>query len=196
MLYLRRSVATAAALLCVSASVAPAQRPQTREGFWISLGTGLGVATFGCKGCSSFASELKGIGPTAHLRLGGTFSEKVLIGLEVNAWTKSASGVKSAAGVLTSVFWIYPRAPERFFFKIGLGPAAYRSDDGTDTYTSLGYSLIGGVGWDHRIGRTVSISPVINVTWGGIGDYRRNRVQVANAFRQAWIEFGAGLTFH
>ena len=193
---LPRSASTLVALICASASVAAAQRPQTREGFWISVGTGLGVATFGCHGCSSFAGELKGLGQTAHLRLGGTFSEQVLVGLEVNAWTKSAAGVRSAAGALSSVFYIYPRGPERFFFKLGLGPAAYRSDDGTNTFASLGYSLIGGVGWDFRIGRTVSITPLVNVTYGGIGDYRRNRVLVANAFRQAWIEFGAGLTFH
>ena len=162
----------------------------------MSLGTGLGFASFGCHNCAGFPARMKGLGPTAHFRLGGTFSEQVLVGIEVNAWTKSAAGVQSAAGVLTSVFYIYPRAPERFFFKVGLGPAAYRADEGTDTYSSLGYSLIGGVGWDVRIGRNVSITPLVNVTYGGIGDYRRNRVQVANAFRQAWIEFGAGLTFH
>ena len=194
--YLPRSVPTAVALMFIGAALAMAQTPQTREGFWISFGTGLGLASFGCHGCDTLRPEPNGIGPTLHLRLGGTFSPQVLIGIELNTWHKFSEGVKASAGVLTSVFYVYPRAAERFFFKIGLGPAAYAADDGTDRFTSLGYSLIGGVGWDHRIGRAVSITPVVYVTYGGIGDWRRNRMFVAHGFRQAWIELGAGLTFH
>jgi len=52
-----------------------AQRPQTREGFWISFGVGWGNLSWECDGCPSQDHG----GPTGFLRLGGAPSQKVLL---------------------------------------------------------------------------------------------------------------------
>ena len=71
---------SALALLLIAAFNAPAAaqgNPQTREGFWISFGVGFG--SLGCDDCD----ERQG-GTNGYLRMGGTLSQKLLIGGEVS----------------------------------------------------------------------------------------------------------------
>src|SRR5438309_2312482 len=57
------------AVLTTSASVARAQYPQRREGFWIGFGLGYGSANVTCDGCGS-GPRTGGV--TAFVKLGGT----------------------------------------------------------------------------------------------------------------------------
>src|SRR5574342_874795 len=99
-------------ILCsVAAPVLPAQdpsgaRPNTREGFWIGFGFGLGSTGADCTSCSNDRTS----GFSGYLRMGGTVSRHVLLGGETNGWLHSESGVDETLGFASFVASIYPSA--------------------------------------------------------------------------------------
>lgn len=191
-----KTCALATALALAVPSAAHGQRPQTREGFWISFGPGGGSATFECDQCGAFPDELKGGGATFHIRLGGTPSPQVLLGGEISGWAKDEAGVESAAAIMAGVVYYYPSATGGAFVKAGLGFTAYAADDNVDEFTSSGVGLILGAGYDIRVARNFSLTPVVNLIYGGGGDWKLNGNWVADNFRQTVIEFALGFTFH
>src|SRR5205807_2505553 len=104
-----------------------AQHPQTREGFWIGFGFGYGSAKASCDGCGTSSGNG---GVTGFLKLGGTLSKQVLLGGEVNAWTKSDSGVTTELGNVSAAVYYYPAVKSGFFLKGGLGFSTFRAHDG------------------------------------------------------------------
>src|SRR2546430_12823062 len=92
-------------LACLAATTAWAQHPQAREGFWIGFGFGYGSAKPSCDGCGTLDSRG---GFTGFLKLGGTLSKQVLLGGEVNAWTKADSGVTDQLGNVSAAVYYYP----------------------------------------------------------------------------------------
>src|SRR6266508_4232222 len=94
-----------------------AQRPQTREGFWISFGVGQGNLRWECDGC---ATQDHG-GPTGFIRLGGTPSKKVLLGAEMNGWSLDIGAAEITALTTTFTVYWYPSATGGLFLKGGVG---------------------------------------------------------------------------
>lgn len=78
--------------LTLVASTADAQKPNTREGFWISFGMGAGSATMG----GYLAHRGRETGLSGYLRMGGTISPNILLGVESNGWVEAASYSKTA----------------------------------------------------------------------------------------------------
>lgn len=73
--------------MLVVASVAVAQAPErTRTGFWLNAGLGWGTAD-----CGPCADERVG-GTAGVLALGGTLSQKLLLGASANAWIRQGTG--------------------------------------------------------------------------------------------------------
>jgi hypothetical protein len=203
-----RYAAAALALVTCGPAAAAAQRPQTRAGFWISAGVGAGFADFGCKtvptqptvpspsrGCS-FSSEMTGLGPTVRVRLGGVFSPRVIFGLQGAIWTKSDAGIRSRAAIFGTCLYLYPREGSGFFIGGTTGHTVYSADDGTDKMASNGFGFLAGVGYDVRIGPNVSLTPALNVSLGGLGNWTVNNTKGGSTFRQSLIEIGVGLTYH
>jgi hypothetical protein len=83
----------AGVLVLGTASVAMAQRPQTRQGFWFNAGLGWG--SLGCDGCEGREGGVSG-----GLSLGGTLSPKLLVGVGTAGWTKSEGGATLTTGIL------------------------------------------------------------------------------------------------
>ena len=79
----------------LAVTTAWAQHPQTREGFWIGFGFGYGTAGLTCDDCGSTTREGSASG---YVKLGGTLNKSVLLGGEVDAWTKSESGATVTLG--------------------------------------------------------------------------------------------------
>ena len=190
------SVAAVIAFALVAPAVVAAQRLQTREGFWISFGPGGGSASFDCRDCNPFPDELKGAGYTFHVRLGGSVSPRLLLGGEIDAWSKSDGGIDSFSGITAGAAYYYPSAAGGLFLKGGIGFTVTGSDDGVDELSSTGFGVILGAGYDVRVAANFSITPVLNLTYGGFGDYKLNSTSVAENFRQTLIEIGVGFTFH
>jgi len=163
------------ALLCLAVGSASAQRPQAREGFWISGGLGYGSFDLGCDGCESDRES----GVTALLAMGGTAGRSVLIGAELEGWRKEIDGVDLGFGHLSGVVYWYPRPSAGFFVKGGLGVARLTADAGPfgdDRETGLG--LHGGVGYDVRVGRTLSLTPAAGVFWSSLNTENANVLHI------------------
>lgn len=139
-------------------------RPQTRDGFWFNGGLGFGSA--GCDGCSGRESAL-----TIALGAGGTLSPKVLLGASIDGWSKSEGGATITIATLLARLRFYPSATGGFFLTAGLGLGSVRAEltgFGSDTETGTGALL--GLGYDLRVGNTVSLTPF----WNGFATHTSN----------------------
>ncbi|MGE0552567.1 MAG: hypothetical protein AB7R55_03970 [Gemmatimonadales bacterium] len=165
-------------MTAVTAAEGQGARPQTREGFWFSAG--LGYGSLGCEDC-----DREG-GLSGYLRLGGTLSPKVLLGVETNGWTKSEGGATLTYGNLSGVVYFYPSPDGGFHLKGGLGIARLDLDLGSfGSGGETGGGALLGLGYDARIGRNVSITPYLNFLGGSFDGGNASLAQ-----------FGVGITAH
>lgn len=150
-----------------------------RKGFWLNLGLGWG--SLGCEDCDSREGGFSG-----GLALGGSISQKVLLGGGTNGWYKSEDGTTLTVGVLTAQVRFYPSATGGFFLLGGLGVGTISVD--TDFYGSdseTGAAALLGLGYDIRIGKNVSLTPF----WNGFATTTSN--SDANVG-----QIGFGVTIH
>ena len=162
-----------------------AQAPSTtktknaREGFWFNVG--LGYGSLGCADCDGREGGFSG-----GLALGGTLSQKVLIGGGTNGWTKSQDGGTLTVGTLTAQVRFYPSATGGFYLLGGLGigtVSAALSGYGSDSET--GFAALLGLGYDIRVGKNVSLTPF----WNGFA------VTTSNTDANVG-QIGLGVTIH
>jgi hypothetical protein len=175
-----------------------AGHPQDRKGFWIGFGGGYGSANAeaSCEGCGGGDREGSA---TGFLKLGGTLNERVLLGVETNAWVKDESGVTVTLGSFTGTVTFYPQASSGFFLKAGAG-ASYVSTDleaGTlsVSVSKTGWGVLAGMGYDLRVGRNVSLTPCINYHFGKPGDLSADG-DTLPGWKQDVVSLELGITFH
>ena len=187
-------ILAAAGLLGVTAPTARAQYPQRREGFWIGFGLGYGSANVTCDGCGS-GSRTEGV--TAFLKLGGTPSRNLLIGGAINGWSHPSGGATETMGNVTGSLYYYPVASSGLFLTGGVGFSDYNVDT-SPSYDGTGWGFTAGVGYDIRVGRNVSLTPVANFVYGGVGDLNVSGggAPFATGWKQNVVDFGLGVTFH
>jgi opacity protein-like surface antigen len=188
-------MAFAGALLLVSAAPAHAQ---ARAGFWLGFGAGYGQARVDCdEGCEDGDREGSVSG---FFKLGGTLHRRLLLGVEVNGWTKEESGVRATLGNLSGTLTVYPGARSGFFLKAGAGIAyvdtSTRQGSLEVSLNETGFGFVAGAGWDLRLADNLSLTPCVNFNYGWPGDVVFDRVVVFPGFRQSVIDFAVGLTFH
>jgi hypothetical protein len=188
---LRSSIVVAVLLLF--ATVLEAQHPQVRKGFWIGFGIGYGSAKPTCDSCGPTTSEGSW---TGHIRLGGTMSPHVLLGGDIDAWTKSESGGTLSLGNVTAAVYYYPTPTSGLFLKGGIGGSAFNGDFGGVSADGAGYGITLGAGYDLRVGTNVSLTPVANLMWGNVGDIKSSGSVVISGWKQTIFEFGLDVTFH
>jgi len=167
-----RAIGFSAFFAILLASSASAQQAQTRQGFWI--GGGLGYGSLGCDGCDRVGA------PSGYFKLGGTLRQNILLGVETNGWTKSELGNRLTMGNVSGAVYWYPMT-NGMFVKAGAG---YSVLDSGIASTS-GFGLLGGVGYDVRVGRNLSITPVANWFRGSFDGGSANVLQI-----------GLGVTSH
>lgn len=180
---LTRSTAIVSALLVLSASVASAQRPQTREGFWIGFGFGWGSYGISCSGCSGLGREGS---YTGHLKMGGTVNPHLLLGGEVIAWSKSEGGATITAGNTSFAAYYYPQPASGLFLSAGVGFSRIEGSSGGSSSGQTGPGFTVGAGYDLRVGTNLSITPVANWVYG----------HPESGFSHNFFQFGLGVTFH
>ena len=168
-----RATGLAALLTVLLASTSFAQQAQTRQGFWI--GGGLGYGSLGCEGCDRVGA------PSGYLKLGGTLRQNILLGVETNGWTKSELGNRLTMGNVSGAVYWYPMVTNGLFVKAGAG---YSVLDNTFASTS-GFGMLGGVGYDVRVARNMSVTPVANWFRGSFEGGSANVLQI-----------GLGVTSH
>jgi hypothetical protein len=146
-------------------TAAPAPRPvgslvntdlPSRRGFWFS--GGLGYGSLGCEDCGGRESGLSG-----GIQLGGSVSQKLLLGGGTTGWTKSDGGVTLTVATVVALARFYPSASSGFFLLGGLGLGSIRLEvDGFGSDTETGGGALLGLGWDIRVGDNVSLTPFWN----------------------------------
>jgi outer membrane protein with beta-barrel domain len=150
-----RSARLALALLVLSTPL-HAQRAQTRQGFWFN--GGLGYGSLGCDNCDGREGGFSG-----GLSLGGSLSQKVLLGVGTTGWTKSEGGVTLTVGTLDARIRFYPSATGGFFLTGGLGIGSISAElAGVGSGSETGVGIVLGLGFDIRIGGNVSLTPFWN----------------------------------
>ena len=188
-----RILALLAAFSC-AVSAARAQYPQRRDGFWIGFGLGYGSANVECDQCVD-SSGVGGV--TGFVKLGGTPSRNVLLGGAINVWGHSdGTGNTETMSNVTASVYLYPKAKSGFFLTGGLGFSNYYVNS-SPSFDGTGWGFTAGAGYDIRVGRDVSLTPVVNYVYGGVGDVNESGVgSFATGWKQHVIDFGLGVTFH
>lgn len=171
---------------------------QDRQGVWFGLGAGYGSADVSCGSCEDSEREHSG---SAYLRGGYTLTPRVLLGGEFSLWNKTfeefTANIYSASATVT----FYPALTSGFFVKGGVGASLLDMDikAGPSTISvdlGRGLGLTGGAGYDFRVGRNISITPGVNVSYGRLGNLVVGAETIAKDWRQNVLDFTIGITFH
>ncbi|MFW6083778.1 MAG: hypothetical protein ACODAA_01025 [Gemmatimonadota bacterium] len=152
------------------------------SGFWLTGGLGVGVTDEGSSGDDA--------GPAFYLRMGGTPSERVLLGGEAIGFTRDVGGADVTLGNATFSVLYYPASPGGMFVKAGAGfaSATVSTDVAGGTFTSddQGFGLTFGGGYDVRIGENLYLTPNVDVMIQSFDEFAD-----ANSFL-----FTLGIGFH
>lgn len=162
-----KKMLSAAMLLLVSASTVTAQDAKLTKphgGFWLGGGIGGGFTDQG-------SDDIDDGGFAAYLRMGGTLSDRLLLGGELIGLTRDAgAGVDDAnvhQGNATLSLLYHPASPGGFFAKAGAGFAStsvvLREGSLTVTNEESGFGLTFGVGYDLRLGSNLYLTPNFDV---------------------------------
>jgi hypothetical protein len=175
-------VAVSASFLLVLSVVAPsalgAQDVRSHDGFWFSIGLG-----YGSLGSEAFNGRQGG--EAAQIALGGTVSNRLLVGASFKGWTRLENGVQVEVGVLTAMARFYTSDTGGLFLTGGLGGGWIDSEVSSLPQGRVsGFGGFFGLGHDIRVGARVSLTPFWNLYWVGNSDADANIRQV-----------GIGVTF-
>jgi hypothetical protein len=153
-----------------------------RRGFWIEAARGTGTVRNTCGGCDEL---IVGYGSADFLRVGGSLSDRFLLGVEIFAMNTSdlvlapgATPVEAENGsVIPIAIWYVGQSG--FFLKGGAGLArgtfSVRTEDaGTVTTERTGSALTYGLGFDIGIARWFAITANVGSNVMAIGDVRVN----------------------
>jgi hypothetical protein len=166
-----------------------------RDGFWLGFSVGAGNEAFRFENDRGYSEDITA--PTFSLRIGGTPSQSWLLGAEVFAWMDGDLNDyhDEYKNVLSSAMMIaqfYPFRDGGLYAKGGVGVAGnyIRTISPSGFVVSdeeSGLATVFGAGLDLRVGRSVSITPTIDVHHQFF-----NRSDV----RERIVSVGVGLTFH
>lgn len=180
-------------LVAVAAGPAGAQ---TRDGFFIGFGGGLGWAKVDCDDvdiCGGPSDRQRSF--TAHVRLGTTLSERLLVGAEMNGWFDSEEGNSVSLFNVTGAFYLYP-TDSGLFLKGGAGLSRADFDVDVDTVSGLGWGVMAGIGYDIPVGSSTAVTPVATFWYGKPGDLEFEGNPVLPGFKHNVVEIGVGVTFY
>src|SRR3954452_6415025 len=173
------SATAAGAATPTPAGEKPVKQKNRRTGFWFNGGFGYG--SLGCQGCDGRTGSL-----TGGIALGGSVSQKVLLGVATTGWAKSQNGAELDVGTLVAVIRFYPSAAGAFFLLGGLGVGSIRGEiSGLGSQTETGFGALVGLGYDIRVGSNVSLTPF----WNGFAVNADNDDAIVG-------QIGLGLTIH
>lgn len=154
------------------------ESPQTRGGFWGSVGLG-----YGSLGIEGFSDREEGL--SGNLTLGGTLSPRVLLGGGTTGWTKDVDGLRVTFSTLALMARFYTAVDGGFFINAGLGGGQVSFSEGSASISESGGGAILGLGYDARVGTGWSLTPYANVIGLSIEDATSDIFQ-----------FGLGVTWH
>lgn len=171
----KRVIGMLALLLSVSAVGQGQGHAQTRQGFWIGFGFGYG--SLGCEDCDDRFGSAAGF-----LRMGGTLSNRWLIGGEIEAWSKEEGNTTLTYTNVGPVVLFYPSATGGFFLKGGVAIATVELEVGALSGDESGAGITLGLGYDGRVGKNFSLTPYFNLSSGSFDGANANMFQFGLSF--------------
>lgn len=170
---MRRIIPVLALVLLGAGAAAPvsAQRmPREHRGFWISFGLGGGWNLTRNVGADSSSTG----GAASYLRLGGTLSQKFLLGGEVIGWGRSVDGSDLTRGNVNFTAMFYPSVQTGVYLKGGLGGSSLArtvtEGNTTTTVHEEGFGATLGIGWDIRLARNFFLTPGVDFLYQRASD--------------------------
>jgi hypothetical protein len=163
--------------------------PAEHQGFWIGFGLG---------GGTNFADWADGAraGVGGYVRLGGSVSQRFLIGGELIGWGRDRNGATFTESGATAIAVFYP-ADRGIFVKGGAGFAAWAASSSgagtTSTQTAGGFAGTVGVGYDLRIGANVFLTPNLDFMYHTM---ESDNTAFASIDSGAVLLFTLGITWH
>jgi hypothetical protein len=192
----------ALALILLVAVLTPvsvtAQGLQEREGLWAQVGIGAGFNRTDCTNCDT---EQWAEGGVVYLRAGTTISKYVLLGLEAYGFRKTSgeSSESKVQGLVAMAQW-YPWLKHGGYLKVGWGlshgEGRFTASNISSQGKRTGMAVTVGVGWDIRVARNISITPVFNSYINALGDIAFPGVGTIDDALTTLYVVGVGVTFH
>ena len=162
-----------AVVLSISPAILSAQTKPTQQsrndGFWI--GVGLGYGSLGCGECDGTRAGAL----ASSIRLGGTVSPKVRVGVSSDSWIDSGDGLLTMNN-LSAVVTFFPKATGGFHLTGGLGLSTV-TEGGFDGSAEVGAGGIIGIGYDAAVGGRFSLTPYMNLLVGKYQEGTLNMLQ-------------------
>ncbi len=169
---------------------ARSQGPNARDGFWLAIGLGAGAESFRADDGLGWSDD-KG-GAVGYLKLGGTVSRSLLLGAEAQVWTARYYGrtysedYDRTLGSLMAIAQVYPSPTGAVWLKGGVGFARDELDlFGPPTQPTVtgrdGLAFDLGLGYDFRVGRSVSLTPSLDLVWQRYESHDERLVNLAVA---------------
>ena len=134
------------------------QLKHARKGFWIGLGLGYGSLGLSYE---NLDFDREG-GFSGMLKLGGTLSQNLLIGIQSNGWTKTENDATLTFGVLAAVAQFYTGSNSGLYFVGGAGLGTFTGSYSGESETKTGFGWVVGTGYDLRLGSNFSLTPYFN----------------------------------
>lgn len=173
----------------------------SRRGLWFGAGAGQGFTDLRCGICDG---EKETGGMTGYLRLGGTASERLLLGADVTHWRRKDGDIlEHATGVAGAGYW-YPDPRHGYYLKLGLGYSLYRAGEDDIALTARLLTAVTGIGYEMRVNPAVSLVPFVNVVLTAKGNMLREDTRnggftasrVADDLGLLSLQIGFGFTRH
>jgi opacity protein-like surface antigen len=161
-------------LLSTSASAVTKVRNTDHGGFYVGFGIGFG--SLGIDFNNSDVTYDREGGGAGVVFLGGAIKPNLLLGLDVNAWSKKEDNVTRTIST-SSLCLTYYVAP-RFFVKggIGVGSANVEVDyhHSTVSYNETGFGLTAGAGMEFRLTRHFALVPSTQWSYQSFDSFKSN----------------------
>ncbi len=186
------AVSAAALLLAGTVSAGETAAQERREGQWLTVGVGAGFDQVACQVCASdFKSGLAGL-----VRFGGTLSPRLLIGVEVDGWTRRDEEVRQYLGSLGPVLLWYADATARFHVKLGAGAVGFRASQEGEALTAVAFGVNAGLGYDHPITGSLSVTPFANLVLAPFATLKLDGEEAVSGATLGLVQAGLGITWH
>lgn len=188
------------AVVLYNAPIAAQPRTPVREGFTAALGLARTVAALSCDTCASGGVQS---GSGGRMMLGFTVRRDLILGIELEGG--ASDGDRGWRGMSwSSVFaqW-YPRVEQGWFVKAGIGRTSGRLAGPSPNWpyhgpyqSTSGGGLIGGVGYDWRVARSISLTPYATWAWASRAPLRNAVGESSVRFGGHILMYGVALTLH
>jgi hypothetical protein len=125
---------------------------------------------------------------TASLSAGTGISQRVLAGLQLDAWSDRDAGVREILSSLTGTLRVYPLQGTRLFGTAGAGLSSYWSS--RSWFYGVGWGLTAGAGYDLWTRGHWSLSPVVKISYGMVGDLHSDGAIFLTGWKQRVVDAG------